>query len=790
MLRRAPRSLIVGLVVSSLLVVAPAWGSRFGARPSAKPGPGLDLPLPDPAVPEAVVFSEAFDDITTLPGAGWSQQNNSVPLGLTNWFQGNSTVFPAHAGAPTAYIGANFNNTTGANTISNWLITPVLDFAVVGRCSFYTRTVTGSPYPDRLEIRYSTAGASTNTGGTPTSVGDFTTLVTTINPALTVGGYPENWTQFIANAPASGTGRFAMRNYIGIDTLVCEDRSPTPVGAGATIVSESCTAPNGALDPGETATVSFCLQNTGTTNTVNLVGTLQATGGVENPSVPQSYGVLVAGGPPVCRNFTFNADLALTCGAVVNATLALQDGATVYPPAVYNFTTGAIVTTTTTFSNAGNILIPATGTSGIAGPYPSAITSSGMSGVITDVDVALNGFSHTFPDDVDVVLVRPSGALALMSDVGSSFDAVGVNYTINDSAAALFADGAANPSGSYRPTNIGAGDNFPAPGPLTAYSNPATAGSATLASVFNGLGPNATWNLFIVDDVGGDAGSMSGGWSVTITSGAPVCCTGACVVTAPANITTSNAPNQCGAVVAYPPPTVAGICGQVPCTPPPGSFFPVGTTPVTCDPEVAGIPNATFNVTVNDTQPPSVTPPSPVVPNDPGLCSAVVALAPGAADNCPGVTAACVPPSGSTFPVGVTPISCTATDASGNTATAGGTVTVNDVEVPTITCPADIELELPPGSPGQNVDYDPPVVGDNCSALYDCQPPSGDFFPAGQTPVDCTATDPAGNTATCAFNVILGAVTVLEVPTVSTLGLLALGLLLAAAALVVLRRHG
>ncbi len=228
---------------------------------------------------------------------------------------------------------------------------------------------------------------------------------------------------------------------------------------------------------------------------------------------------------------------------------------------------------------------------------------------------------------------------------------------------------------------------------------------------------------------------------------------------------------------------------MVPCTPASGSFFPVGATLVTCDPEAPGA-NATMTITVNDTQPPTIVTPSPVAPNDPGLCSAVVAIAPTPGDNCPGVTAACVPPSGSTFPVGVTPISCTATDPSGNTATAPGSVTVNDVEAPTISCPADVVLDLPPGSPGQNVDYDAPGVADNCSAIYDCQPPSGDYFPAGQTPVGCTATDPANNTAQCTFNVILGAVTVLEVPTVSTLGLLALGLLLAAAAFVVLRRHG
>jgi hypothetical protein len=110
------------------------------------------------------------------------------------------------------------------------------------------------------------------------------------------------------------------------------------VAAGATIVSESCFPANGAIDPGETVTVSLCVQNTGTTNTVDLVGTLQATGGVTTPSGPQNYGVVTAGGAAVCRNFTFTA--TGTCGSTLTATMQLQDGVTDYGTVSYNFTLG------------------------------------------------------------------------------------------------------------------------------------------------------------------------------------------------------------------------------------------------------------------------------------------------------------------------------------------------------------------------------------------------------------------------------------------------------------------
>jgi hypothetical protein len=147
-----------------------------------------------------------------------------------------------------------------------------------------------------------------------------------------------------------------------------------------------------------------------------------------------------------------------------------------------------------------------------------------------------------------------------------------------------------------------------------------------------------------------------------------------CVLTCPANKSQSNDQDQCGAVVTYNAPTTVGTCGTVVCSPASGSFFPVGTTTVTCKSNNnAGPEMCTFTVTVNDTQSPLITCPGSV--NTTAAASCPIATgAPGnftvtASDNCPGVTVVCTPPSGSTFPVGTTSVSCTATDASGNKAT-------------------------------------------------------------------------------------------------------------------------
>src|SRR6185436_6821141 len=86
-----------------------------------------------------------------------------------------------------------------------------------------------------------------------------------------------------------------------------------------------------------------------------------------------------------------------------------------------------------------------------------------------------------------------------------------------------------------------------------------------------------------------------------------------------------------------------------------------------------------FTVTVNDTQPPTITCPpnqTAVTPTINNPCVTVNFPPHTATDNCPGVTAVCVPPSGSCFPVGVSTVTCTATDASGNTATCSFTISV------------------------------------------------------------------------------------------------------------------
>lgn len=138
------------------------------------------------------------------------------------------------------------------------------------------------------------------------------------------------------------------------------------------------------------------------------------------------------------------------------------------------------------------------------------------------------------------------------------------------------------------------------------------------------------------------------------------------------------------------------------------------------------------------------------LPNDANQCGAIVNYsAPAVSAGCGTVT--CNPPSGSFFPIGTTTVMCSSSEGP----SCSFSVTVNDTQPPAITCPANISaMTSSPGSAGAIVTFASPTTSDNCGAAsVVCNPPSGSSFPPGTTTVTCTATDNAGNTASCSFTV-------------------------------------
>jgi len=170
-------------------------------------------------------------------------------------------------------------------------------------------------------------------------------------------------------------------------------------------------------------------------------------------------------------------------------------------------TLSVIETTLKKWTNANPVVIPEFGN---AAPYPSPIFVQCTPGPISELRVTLFGLSHTFPDDLDIVLVGPDGtALKLMSDSGGGTGNFlsDVDLVFDDSAAGYLPDLTAIAAGSYWPSDYNGSDDdfFSAPAPASSTTGP-------LARFF-GKDPNGYWSLFVVDDHGRDAGALKG-WSL------------------------------------------------------------------------------------------------------------------------------------------------------------------------------------------------------------------------------------------------------------------------------------
>ena len=155
--------------------------------------------------------------------------------------------------------------------------------------------------------------------------------------------------------------------------------------------------------------------------------------------------------------------------------------------------------------------------------YPSTINVTGESNTLASVAVTLSGFNHTSPDDVDVLMAAPNGqAIVLMSDAGGFNTASNLTISFKAAASNPVPDSGALTTGTFAVHNWGSTpgplcdtvepdpDVFPAPAPAGPY--------VTSLTSLNGQNPNGNWSLYVVDDCAGDSGSITGGWSINITS--------------------------------------------------------------------------------------------------------------------------------------------------------------------------------------------------------------------------------------------------------------------------------
>ena len=224
-------------------------------------------------------FSFGFGGTTaSMLSAGWVTTNQSAPLTTATWNVSNYTIPLAgplfgsgdvntlpvgQAGGNNSFAVVNFNSTTGAGIISNWLITPNINVQNGDIVTFYSRKGTDgtTDYPDRLELRMSTATTTVVPSGGSADVGSFTTVGVTVNPSLVAGFvYPKTWTQYaytVAGLPTPTPVKFAFRYFvtnggpsgansdlIGIDTFLVD----RPLNTDTFFKSNFSIAPNPAND--------------------------------------------------------------------------------------------------------------------------------------------------------------------------------------------------------------------------------------------------------------------------------------------------------------------------------------------------------------------------------------------------------------------------------------------------------------------------------------------------------------------------------------------------------------
>ncbi|XP_071963953.1 hyalin-like [Antedon mediterranea] len=176
---------------------------------------------------------------------------------------------------------------------------------------------------------------------------------------------------------------------------------------------------------------------------------------------------------------------------------------------------------------------------------------------------------------------------------------------------------------------------------------------------------------------------------------------------------------------------------------------------------------------------PSLTCPSDRLLTVDGASAIVEFNAPIVVDNSnDDLTSSCTPPSGSSFPVGTTQVTCSAVDSDQNTETCTFDVTiqvtyspdklvstddgyqaiiVTDNEAPQLTCASSLSVTVVEDDLPSIITFNDPAVSDNSGETLQptCSIPSGSSFNVGTTVVDCVAVDASGNQGSCSFDVIV-----------------------------------
>jgi uncharacterized repeat protein (TIGR01451 family) len=351
-----------------------------------------------------------------------------------------------------------------------------------------------------------THGSCTNTGSSldcslGTLLSGETALLTVVHRAVLSGSLSNVATVAgaagdpdVANNSASIVAITAPTVDLALDVTDVSD----PVWLGENLVYRIAITNRG---PG--AATSVMLTNTFPSNFIFIaVGGTQGACARNGNEISCTVGSLPSGAGALV-NLTVRPTIV---GMFTNATFVNAVEIDPDPQNNFVFQTTRVITSSGTFISGAPITIPEVGP---ASPYPANLLVSGLTGAISQLRVTLTNLNHTYPDDLDLLLVGPQGqAVLLMSDAGGDFPCINSGLVFDDAAPNFLPDSAQIISGIYRPSNYENNpDTFVPPAPVGPYS--------TNLAVFRNTNPNGVWTLYIMDDATKDSGSLLGGWGLT-----------------------------------------------------------------------------------------------------------------------------------------------------------------------------------------------------------------------------------------------------------------------------------
>jgi subtilisin family serine protease/subtilisin-like proprotein convertase family protein len=440
------------------------------------------------------IIRAAKQDILFIAAAGNSTSNNDATANYPSNY--NTTVGTSSTTAATydAVVAvASITNTGALSSFSSYGSTTV-DLGAPG--SAITSTLPGNTY-----------GSYSGTSMATPHVSGAVALYAASNPGATAA---EIRTALLASTTptASLAGKTVTGGRLNVDALLGLGSAP----------SLAITASQVSLGEGQSGATLFSFQITRSGSTS---GTTQVSWAVSGSgSNPADAADFVSGQLPSGTVSFAPGETSKTITVEVQGD-SLLEGTEAFAVTLSNPSNGASLSTasaTSSILNDDGVLTAANPTAisipslGASNPFPSTVTvAGGGNAFVASMEITLSNLSHTWPDDLDILLVGPTGAKALlMSDAGGSTAVNGISLTFTSLAPTALPDASTLITGSYRPVDFEPNDIFNAPAPAGPYT-------ANL-SVFNGTDPTGTWSLYVQDDASGDSGSIAGGWSLSIVT--------------------------------------------------------------------------------------------------------------------------------------------------------------------------------------------------------------------------------------------------------------------------------